>query len=107
MLELDRELHEYEKATSYPVPLDTNENHSRPKVTSRGTKTSGTLSGITISLLSSVRKMTHYLKQSEVQLKGEIAVRGQLLQTMTEQQNLMETLTTVSKYEHTEYHMYN
>jgi hypothetical protein len=42
-------------------------------------------------------KMMSYLRQSEVQLKGEVAVRVQMLQTMTEQQNLMDTLTAVSR----------
>ena len=34
--------------------------------------------------------------QSEVQLKGEVAVRNQLLHAMAEQQNLMDALTAVS-----------
>lgn len=38
----------------------------------------------------------HYLRQSEVQLKGEVAIRGQFLQTLHEQQDLMDVLTTVS-----------
>ena len=36
--------------------------------------------------------------QSEVQLKGEVAVRNQLLHAMGEQQNLMDALTAVSIY---------
>ena len=58
---------------------------------------SGSLGSITKSLLLSMTKMMSYLRQSEVQLKGEVAVRVQMLQTMTEQQNLMDTLTAVSR----------
>lgn len=54
----------------------------------------GTLSGLTASLLTSITKLAHYLKESEVQLKGEVALRDQLLNTMNDQQNLMEALTT-------------
>ena len=39
-----------------------------------------------------------FVFQSEVQLKGEVAVRNQLLHAMAEQQNLMDALTAVSKY---------
>ena len=38
----------------------------------------------------------YVLFQSEVQLKGEVAVRNQLLHAMAEQQNLMDALTAVS-----------
>ena len=65
--------------------------HHRPK------SSSGSLGSITKSLLLSMTKMMSYLRQSEVQLKGEVAVRVQMLQTMTEQQNLMDTLTAVSR----------
>ena len=34
--------------------------------------------------------------QSEIQLKGEVEVRNQLLHAMAEQQNLMDALTAVS-----------
>ena len=34
--------------------------------------------------------------QSEIQMKGEVAVRSQLLSAMAEQQNLMDALTAVS-----------
>ena len=36
--------------------------------------------------------------QSEIQLKGEVAVRNQLLHAMAEQQNLMDALTAVSSH---------
>ena len=54
----------------------------------------GTLSGLTASLLTSITKLAHYLKESEVQLKGEVAWRDQRLNTMNDQQNLREALTT-------------
>ena len=47
------------------------------------------------SLLGSVQKMMLYLHQSEVQLKGEVAIRGHFLQTLHEQQDLVDALTTV------------
>jgi hypothetical protein len=67
--------------------------HHRPRSSASG----GLLGSITKTLLSSMTKMMSYLRQSEVQLKGEVAVRVQMLQTMTEQQNLMDTLTAVSR----------
>ena len=38
-----------------------------------------------------------YILQSERQLEGEMLLRGQLLQTMSDQQNLMDALTSVSR----------
>ena len=48
------------------------------------------------SLLGSVKRVVQYLEQSELQLKGEVAVRGQFIQTLDEQQNLMDALAAVS-----------
>ena len=48
------------------------------------------------SLLHAVRKMMQHLRQSELQLRGEVAIRGQFLQTLHEQQDLMDVLTAVS-----------
>ena len=97
--ELEKELGAYERSNNLTLALDdiTNtsiqqSNQSKPKSDSGG----GSLGSITKSLLSSMTKMMSYLRQSEVQLKGEVAVRVQLLQTMTEQQNLMDSLTAVS-----------
>ena len=99
--ELEKELGAYERSNNLTLALDdiTNtsiqqSNQSKPKSNSGG----GSLGSITKSLLSSMTKMMSYLRQSEVQLKGEVAVRVQLLQTMTEQQNLMDSLTAVSAY---------
>lgn len=47
-----------------------------------------------VSLLRGVRQ---HLEQSEIQLMGEVTVRGQVLQTLTDQQDLMDTLTAVSE----------
>lgn len=54
------------------------------------------LTSITSALLMSVTKITRYLCESDAQLKDEVEVRGHLLRTMTEQQNLMDALTSVS-----------
>lgn len=89
--ELERELAIYEKSST-----SLNDITNSPDSTHHKLKNGGTLSSITKSLLSSMTKMMSYLRQSEVQLKGEVAVRVQLLQTMTEQQNLMDSLTAVS-----------
>lgn len=48
---------------------------------------------VVVSLLQSVKQQ---LEQSERQLMGEVAVRGQFLQTLADQQDLMDTLTAVS-----------
>ena len=85
--DLERELSEYERTTGYPP-------HPPPS-SSSSPHQPGTLGGLTASLLRSVTRLAHYLRHSEVQLRGEVAVRGQLLHTMTEQQNLMDALTTV------------
>ncbi len=76
---LNKELHQCEYSTTVTSP------HSR-------------LMAITSTLLTSVTKITRYLQVSEAQLRGEVEVRGHLLQTMTEQQNLMDALTSVSRW---------
>ena len=43
-----------------------------------------------------MQRMMQYLRQSEMQLKGEVVIRGQFLQTLNEQQDLMDVLTAVS-----------
>ena len=103
---LEGELTAYEEANNLTASLNDITNtpppqrsqspahgHHRP----RASPSRGSLGNITKSLLSSMTKMMSYLRQSEVQLKGEVAVRVQMLQTMTEQQNLMDTLTAVSR----------
>lgn len=95
---LEHELTAYEEANDLSISLNDITNmpenqspsHHKPR-------SSGSLGSITKSLLSSMTKMMSYLRQSEVQLKGEVAVRVQMLQTMTEQQNLMDSLTAVSR----------
>ena len=98
--ELEKELSAYERSNNLSLPLDDITNSPQLTTTkSQSTKqrnNGGSLNNITNSLLSSMTKMMSYLRQSEVQLKGEVAVRVQLLQTMTEQQNLMDSLTDVS-----------
>ena len=93
--DLDRELAAYEKSNDLSLPLGDITN--TPDTSQHRAKSSGgSLGNVTRSLLSSMTRMMAYLRQSEVQLKGEVAVRTQILQTMTEQQNLMDSLTTVS-----------
>ena len=107
---LEGELAAYEQANNLTVSLSDITNtapppaHSQPGQSpthshhrSRSSASGGSLGSITKSLLSSMTKMMSYLRQSEIQLKGEVAVRVQMLQTMTEQQNLMDTLTAVSR----------
>ena len=107
---LEGELAAYEQVNNLTVSLSDITNtappaaHAQPGQSpthshhrSRSRASGGSLGSITKSLLSSMTKMMSYLRQSEIQLKGEVAVRVQMLQTMTEQQNLMDTLTTVSR----------
>ncbi len=46
-----------------------------------------------VSLLSGVRVQ---LEKSEHQLEGEVMLRGQFLQTLSDQQDLLDTMATVS-----------
>ena len=94
--ELEEELAAYERSKNLAVSLSDITN-TPPTTTQHKSGSSGSLGSVTKSLLSSMTRMMSYLRQSEVQLKGEVAVRVQLLQTMTEQQNLMDSLTAVSK----------
>ena len=107
---LEGELAAYEQVNNLTVSLSDITNtappaaHAQPGQSpthshhrSRSSASGGSLGSITKSLLSSMTKMMSYLRQSEIQLKGEVAVRVQMLQTMTEQQNLMDTLTAVSR----------
>ena len=97
---LEGELAAYEEANNLTVSLSDITNTPQGQSSPHGhhrSRTGGSLGSITKSLLSSMTKMMSYLRQSEVQLKGEVAVRVQMLQTMTEQQNLMDSLTAVSK----------
>ena len=95
---LEDELAAYEESNNLTVSLSDITNTPPPQNQSPTHKprNSGSLGSITKSLLSSMTKMMSYLRQSEVQLKGEVSVRIQMLQTMTEQQNLMDSLTAVS-----------
>lgn len=86
---MSQELHEYEQTTTSPTA------HTVTPANVPHTP-NDTFTRITTALLTSVTKIAHYLRDSEAQLKGEVEVRGVLLQTMTEQQNLMDALTSVS-----------
>ena len=92
--ELEGQLAAYENSNNLSAPLGDITNTPGPA--HNKAKGGGPLGNVTRSLLSSMTRMMSYLRQSEVQLKGEVAVRNQILQTMTEQQNLMDSLTTVS-----------
>ena len=95
---LEHELAAYEEASNLTVSLsDITNTPQNQSPTHHRPRSGGSLGSITKSLLSSMTKMMSYLRQSEVQLKGEVAVRVQMLQTMTEQQNLMDSLTAVSR----------
>lgn len=91
---LEQELVAYEESNGLSASL--NDITNSPDSSRYKVKNGGTLGGVTKSLLISMTKMMAYLRQSDIQLKGEVAVRVQLLQTMTEQQNLMDSLTAVS-----------
>ena len=95
---LEREVTDYEEASNVTMSLSdiTNTPQSQNLSPTHHSRNSGSLGSMTKSLLLSMTKMMSYLRQSEVQLKGEVAVRVQMLQTMTEQQNLMDSLTAVS-----------
>ena len=87
--ELNRELSTYEIAASHaPVSASSSSSTSHTH--------SSHSSEVTGPLVDSVQRMMHYLHQSETQLKGEVAIRGQFLQTLNEQQDLMDVLTAVS-----------
>ncbi len=90
---MDQELLSYEKTISPSLQVPTSSHGP-----SHGSQTAGpqSLDKVVETLVSSVRRMVHYLHQSEVQLKGEVAIRGQFLQTLHEQQDLMDVLTAVS-----------
>lgn len=50
----------------------------------------------TEAVFSLLRDVKQQLEHSQSQLMGEVEVRGQFLQTLTDQQDLMDTLTAVS-----------
>ena len=54
------------------------------------------LSGVVGSVVGVMREMVRYLQQSEAQLKGDVVIRGQFLEALQEQQDLVDILTAVS-----------
>ncbi|XP_065906190.1 spindle and centriole-associated protein 1-like isoform X3 [Dysidea avara] len=53
-----------------------------------------TASGLCTVLPTVINKLVHFINESGHQLEGEMLLRGQLLQTMSDQQNLMDALTS-------------
>lgn len=103
---MDQELTAYEaveSTTAAPLTSDPSGHTSHPPsgpsdVSEAGRHGGGEVgwAGVMGSLVGVVRKLMGHLRQSEVQLKGEVAVRAQFLQTLHEQQDLMDVLTAVS-----------
>ena len=91
--DLEQEMLLYERTTlepaagSYAPP-----SKPRPYSNSGG----GSLFKFMGSLLGSSKRMMQYLRQSDTQLKGEVAIRNQFLRTLHEQQDLMDAITAVS-----------
>ncbi len=95
--DLEHELITYERSTSEPA-----ESHApsssvpHPHGASGSGGGGGSLFKFMGSLLGSAKRMMQYLRQSETQLKGEVAIRTQFLRTLHEQQDLMDAITSVS-----------
>lgn len=76
---LEGEIEEYEQETGKDVT-------SRPKIPS-------SISGYTSHLIYIIIRLTNHLKQSEVQLKAEMAMRSEILDMFDDQRQLVDVLT--------------
>ena len=93
--ELEQELNGYEESIA-----SGSTSHAHPTAEPRPPPGHDSWSETLGALLVCMRRMMQYLLQSEVQLKGEVAIRGQFLQALHEQQDLMDVLTAVSPWLH-------
>ena len=89
---MEQELELYEETVPPSTSGSTDHTHS-------GSEGRGALDGcgdeVVGTLVRGVKRLMGHLRQSEVQLRGEVAVRTHFLHTLQEQQDLMDVLTAV------------